>query len=114
MPGEIIQTLMDCSSNLSAHDVIVGTIDIKKEKSIQREPDYSTSYEKFDAFKPIWNETNLVNYQAQSLSKLNYLFEKIDQPEHIPVLTELSSKVLVDSAMQCFPNNNQKNKEVKQ
>jgi hypothetical protein len=52
--------------------------------------------------KPVWNEAGLPGYQKQSAEVLKNLVNQFDQPEFIPLLSELFSKMLVISAEQNF------------
>ena len=93
---------LDYFSNLSSHDVIVGNISLPSIKSVENEKDYSTTYTDFPVAKPLWNEDGLPGYQKQSSEILQSLLSKFNQPEFIPVLSELFSKMLVISAENNF------------
>ena len=89
-------------SNLSSHDAIVGRIFLPVSTSVQSEPDYSSTYCPFVVAKPKWNETGLPGYQKQTAEFLQKLVNQFSQPEFIPILSELFSKMLVISAENNF------------
>ena len=94
------------SDNLSAHDVIVGDISVVQSTSKQAEVDYSETYTEFHVKKPKWDKDNVENYQEQTARILSELVDKFDQPEEIPILTEMFSRTLVLSAEQNFETTN--------
>ena len=94
------------SDNLSAHDVIVGDISIVQSTSKQAEVDYSETYTEFRVKKPKWDKDNVENYQEQTARILSELVDKFDQPEEIPILTEMFARTLVLSAEQNFETTN--------
>ena len=91
------------SSNLSSHDVIVGNLQFERRKTSDVEADYSHTYLKFDVKKPVWNSSNLPEYQALSYNIVKYLSENFNEDEHIPLLSELCSTMLVKAAEKSLP-----------
>ena len=89
-------------SNLSSHDVIVGEVNMPLVTYPNIEPDYTSTYTPFVVAKPKWNESGLAGYQKQSAEVLQNLVNQFNQPEYIPMLTELFSKMLVISAEKNF------------
>ena len=89
-------------ANLSSHDALVAKIVLPVVKMQYREEDYSSTYTPFMVPKPKWNESGLVKYQRQTTEKLKELANEFKEPEFIPVLCELFSKMLVISAEQNF------------
>ena len=93
---------LDYSSNSSSHDVLIGRIILPSVNSIEKETDYSSTYTQFAVAKPRWSEAGLLAYQKQSSEILQSLVNKFNQPEYIPLLSELFSKMLVISAENNF------------
>ena len=89
-------------ANLSSHDALVGNIALPVVKKQNKEEDYSSTYSPFIVPKPKWNQSGIVQYQKQTAEKLRDLTTQFNQPEFIPVLCELFSKMLVISAEQSF------------
>ena len=92
------------ASNLSSHDVIMGKISFQVMRAHTSEIDYKHTYTSFEVCKPQWNMSSLSEYQAESYMKLKYLADTFNEPEHIPVLSELCSTVLVKTAESVFPS----------
>ena len=92
--------------NISAHDVIVGDISIAQSTSEEAETDYSTTYTEFKVKKPKWDMNNTERYQEQTARIMDELLVKFDQPEEIPILTEMLSKMFVLSAELNFETSN--------
>ena len=103
------------SSNLSSHDALIGKIKFPKESELNSQVDYSLSYSQFERKTPKWDLNNLQNYQEQTFKILNDAFETFDEPEHIPILTEIVSRTLVQSAEINFTkqSNNTKSENAK-
>ena len=87
--------LLESPSNLSSHDVIVGSISFPLEVLENISKKHTDSYTKFIVKKPIWNSDGLTEYQNDTHTKLKYLLDEFSNPEHLPVLTELCSKMLL-------------------
>ena len=85
-------------SNISAHDVIIGNLTIPIKSIHKSDVDFSSSYSSFLVKKPKWSESGLPGYQAQTAHVLTEMFDRFNLPEHIPLLSEMSSKMLVLSA----------------
>ena len=62
------------------------------------EIDYTHTYEEFTVTKPIWNTIISSEYQTLAHTALEATFNKFPEAEHIPLLAELFSKILVLSA----------------
>ena len=97
------------SDNLSAHDVILGAVQLPHQKTSETvKVDYSHTYEKFIVKKPNWEDSYVQNYQNLAHIALDDLFENFNSPEFIPALSEMCSKALVISAEKSFPTSNPK------
>ena len=105
--------LKENPSNLSSHDVIVGKINLPHIPLSKVEKDFSSTYTPFLVKKPKWCEAGMAEYQAQTFQVLQNLFNRFDQVEHIPALTEMCSKMLVLSAEQNFETTNPSNEDKK-
>ena len=68
----------------------------------KKEPDYSTTYTPFVVSKPIWSECGMPGYQKQSAEVLQNIINQFNQPEFIPLMSELFSKMLVICAKNNF------------
>ena len=66
------------------------------------EVDYSATYTPFAVSKPVWTDAGIPEYQNESAQVLKNLAEQFNQPEYIPILAELFSKMLVCN--QRYPN----------
>ena len=86
---------LENSENLSSHDAIIGTISLPSTCKPSIEPDYSSTYTPFVKSKPVWSENGMIGYQTESAEILRKLAEQFNQPEFIPLLSELFSKMLV-------------------
>ena len=102
--------LLENFSNLSSHDALVGNIVLPISKETSQETDYSSTYESFLVPKPQWNEAGLCGYQEQSAEVLKNLITQFPEPENIPILCELFSKMLVIAAESNFETISPKNK----
>ena len=100
--------LKENPANLSAHDVIVGNITIPVNISSKSHEDFSPSYSEFLVKKPKWSESGLAGYQVQTSQIIQEMFDRFDMVEHIPLLSEMCSKMLVLSAEQNFETSNPK------
>ena len=99
---------LEHSSNLSSHDVILGNISISRSDTQTPEKDYSDSYTNFTIRKPVWQDTtNLVNYQHEVSTSLDYIVNIFDGPEFLPIMSELMAKALVTSAENTLVARNQ-------
>ena len=85
--------------NLSSHDALVGKIKISKFKE-KDDVDYTDTYEAFQPTKIIWNQNQ--EYQEMTANILGQLLSNYDQPEHLPALAEMSSKMIAMCAQKCF------------
>ena len=95
---------LENSSNLSTHDVIVGNVTFQTKENTTKEPDFRNTYTNFDVSKPIWDPSYIPEYQAQSYSILKFLNDNFQEPEFIPALSELCSKMLVTAADISLPS----------
>ena len=93
---------LDNSENLSSHDAIIGTISLPSSCKPSNEPDYSSTYTPFVRSKPVWSENGMIGYQTESADILKKLANQFNQPEFIPLLSELFSKMLVICAENNF------------
>ena len=100
--------LMEHPENLSSHDVLVGKLSLPNVSEKNSTQDFSSTYSDFVVKKPKWCESGLAGYQAQTTEVLKEMFERFNLTEHIPILTEMSSKMLVLSAEQNFETSNPK------
>ena len=82
---------LDNSSNLSSHDVIIGSMKIPLNNEQISEKDYSETYQPFIVNKPKWEESGIEQYQEQTFNVLSDLFETFQGPEFIPALSEMCS-----------------------
>ena len=94
--------LKENSSNLSSHDVIVGSIKLPTIPSSKSDLDHSSSYTDFQVKKPKWCDSGMPGYQLQTTQVLQNMFDRFNLPEHIPLLSETCSKMLVLSAEHNF------------
>ena len=106
--------LKDYPENLSAHDVIVGKLSLPDVSTTNSSQDFTSTYSEFVVKKPKWSESGLSGYQAQTTQVLQEMFERFDLTEHIPILTEMCSKMLVLSAEHNFETSNPKTGQKKQ
>ena len=91
------------SSNLSAHDVLVGMIGLPATIDADSdEADFTSTYTPFVVKKLKWNESGRDTYQKQTSHILQDLLNKYSAPEFIPVLCEMFSRALVISAENNF------------
>ena len=77
---------------------------------------HGDAYTNFTVLKPKWSEGSLVEYQNETNKNLKYLFKEFDQPEHIPVLTQLCSEMLVlsgEKILQTHQSNSHDNTHAK-
>ena len=72
------------------------------------EIDYTNTYSEFIVRKPKWNTDCLLDYQKSFYDSFAYLMRNFTEPEHLPVLSELISKLFVDSAERSFYTSNSK------
>ena len=86
---------LEHSANISSHDAIIGKIIASIKTKENNDKEKVTSYTAFNVMKPKWNKSDLSAYQNNSYYNMRYLLTQFDQPEHIPILSELSSKMLV-------------------
>ena len=93
---------LENSDNLSSHDALVGNISLPLIYKSKKEPDYSTTYTPFVVSKPIWSECGMPGYQKQSAEVLQNIINQFNQPEFIPLMSELFSKMLVICAKNNF------------
>ena len=93
---------MKTFANLSSYDALVARVALPVEKTQKKEKDFTSTYTPFIVPKPKWNESGLIQYQKETAKKLKDLSVEFNQPEFIPVLCELFSKILVISAERNF------------
>ena len=89
----------DDETNLSSHDAIIGNVKIDKDKETI-EKDYRDTYEAFEPEKIIWKDNQ--DYKDMTANILEQLLSTYDQPEHLPVLAEMSSNMIALCAKKCF------------
>ena len=104
--------LKENSSNLSSHDAIVGNVKLPPISNSKPAQDFSSSYSQFLVKKPKWCEAGLAGYQAQTKQVIQGMFDRFNMTEHIPLLSEMCSKMLVISAEQNFESSNPKVTEI--
>ena len=80
---------LENSENLSAHDALIGEINLPVTNHTTEEPDYSSTYTPFVVSKPTWSEAGLLGYQQQSAEFLQKIVNQFSQPEFIPLMSEL-------------------------
>ena len=102
---------LDNSANLSSHDAIVGQIVLPSVQESNSEPDYSSTYTPFIVSKPKWDDEGKPGYQKQSAEVLKDMIKQFNQPELIPIMSELFSKMLVISADNNFEHKKTKHKD---
>ena len=91
------------SSNLSSHDVIIGSLFIPEtETETNNNINYSDTYKSFKVNKPIWDATNVDKYQQIVNKALVDIFETFPEPKFIPAMSEMCSNALVLSAELAF------------
>ena len=105
--------LKENSLNLSSHDVIVGSVKLPTIQSSKPAQDHTSSYTDFLVKKPKWCESGVPGYQLQTSKVLQNMFDRFNLPEHIPLLSETCSKMLVMSAEHNFETSNPKKTENK-
>ena len=93
---------LDDSANLSSHDALLGKLIIPTVIKTIIETDYSHTYETFLIEKPKWNLSGIPGYQSETSRVLKSLLSEFNEPECIPLLSELFSKMLVISAKNNF------------
>ena len=86
------------SDNLSSHDIIIGSVILPDNEQIANTPDSVASYEDFVIKRPRWDSECLQDYQTEANLIIGDLTQTFNLPEHIPVLAELYSKILVKCA----------------
>ena len=96
---------IDDPSNLSSHDALVGKIRMNANHETI-ETDYSDTYEAFEPRKIMWKDSQ--EYKIMTSNILNQLLSTYDQPEHLPVLAEMSSKMIAICAKKCFESKQSK------
>ena len=98
------------SSNLWSHDPVIGKILLPKPSdNHENEPNYTNTYTDFCVKKPKWNESGMSGYQFQSAQVISDIMDRFNQPEHIPALSEMCSKMLVLCAENYFEVTKPKN-----
>ena len=70
------------------------------------EKDYSDTYKAFESKKIVWKDSQ--EYKDMTSDILNQLLSTYDQPEHLPVLAEMSSKMISLCAEKCFESKQSK------
>ena len=95
-------------ANLSSHDALVAKLIIPTFNKSFSEANYSHTYETFVVKKPKWDQSGIVGYQNQTALVLKDLLSEFDEPEYIPLLSELFSKMLVISAENNFETSSPK------
>ena len=101
--------LKENPSNLSSHDAIVGKLNLPLISSTKQVEDFSSTYTPFLVKKPKWSEDGLIKYQSETAQVLKEMFSRFNMVEHIPLLSEMCSKMLVISAKNNFETSNPKN-----
>ena len=101
---------LDNYANLSSHDALVAKLITPTVKKTIPETDYSHTYETFVVRKPKWDQTGILGYKKQTARVLKNLLCEFDEPEYIPLLSELFSKMLVISAENDFETSRPKTK----
>ena len=91
-------------ANLSSHDALVGKIEMLlfTQLKLSDEVDYTETYTPFAVSNPLWNDAGIPQYQNESAQVLRNLAEQFNQPEYIPILAELFSKMSVLTAENNF------------
>ena len=92
---------LESTTNLSTHDTIIASIPLTLKKTNDTIEKHSNNYTDFIVKKLKWHVDNLSEYQNQSFVNMKYLLDQFNQPEYIPVLSEICSKMLV----MCAENN---------
>ena len=104
MNVELIKHLckIDNSVNLSSHDALVAKVVVPAILDSETDVDYSHTYSPFIVKRPIWNQSHVALYQEQAINLLNEIRSFRDDPNFIPIFTELFSNALVISAEATF------------
>ena len=93
---------LDEPLNLSSHDPIVTTIQIKANLNEPTQQPRSYPYTSFNRKKIIWDESKLNAYQCLTAETLSKTLGLLDQPECIPLVSSLVPQLLVKSALKVF------------
>ena len=101
---------LDYSANLSSHDVLIAKLVTPAAEKKIIETDYSHTYEPFIVQKPRWDKAGIPGYQSETAKVLKNLLIEFNEPEYIPLLSELFSKMLVISAKNNFETHHPKMK----
>ena len=96
---------LDDETNLSSHDALIGRISLDNNEETF-EKDYSDTYEVFEPEKILWKDSQ--EYEDMTANILHQLLSTYDQPEHLPVLAEMSSKMIAICAKKCFESKKSK------
>ena len=94
--------LKENPSNLSSHDVIVGNLTYLATQTSKPTEDMSKSYSEFPVKRIKWHESGMDGYQSQTAQILQDIFDRFNMVEHVPLLFEMCSRMLVISAEQNF------------
>ena len=92
---------LDNPSNLSSHDPIAATI-LVKDSSEKEACKFLDTYTDFLPEKIIWDEAKMTEYHHLADKALSEAALYWSSPEAIPLLTDLFSKLLVQSAKLVF------------
>ena len=86
----------------------MGSIKLPTIPSSTSDLDHSSSYTDFQVKKPKWCDSGIPGYQLQTTQVLQNMFDRFNLPEHIPLLSETCSKMIVLSAEHNFETSNPK------
>ena len=92
---------LDHPLNLSSHDPIQIAINVQVD-SLDNKDRFSHTYRKFDRKKIVWEPSKIPTYQKLASSALSKAVSYWNQPETIPFLSSLVSKLLVQCATAAF------------
>ena len=92
---------LDNPLNLSSHDPLEMSVSIELDCS-EKKDRYSHTYTNFDRKNVLWEPSKLTKYQELAASALSEAVSYWNQPEAIPYLSSLVSKLLVNCATAVF------------
>ena len=93
---------LDNPENLSAHDPLVSTLQVKETVSSTGHSKYAHTYTKFDQLRVNWDNQDLGRYKHITAEVLSVYENMFPLPQHIPLKCELFSNLLVKCAELCL------------
>ena len=92
---------LDTPLNLSSHDPILASIDVKNVSEKQKSQ-FSETYTPFNREKIVWDDASMGKYQELAAQALSSASKFWDTPGTIPLLVSLFSNLLVKCAKMSF------------